>query len=196
MHLRNAVSVGSARRATLAVVTVDNEKSVAQIMVALAASIARGGRKVVLTDLCPGAPAARQLGFGGRGVENLSVDGITLAVSVPADDDPMPIGPLRGSRVEASADDAYKSADVVLTLVSLDPSAGAESLPTWSSRAVMVVTAGRSSWLRLRAVSELVRLSGTSVQSTILVGADKTDDSLGTGHPDPARPPVSPVGGF
>jgi capsular polysaccharide biosynthesis protein len=196
MHLRNAVSIGSARRATLAVVTVDNEKSVAQIMVALAESIARGGRKVVLTDLCPGAPAARQLGFGGRGVENLSLDGITLAVSVPADDDPMPIGPLRGSRVEASAADAYKSADVLLTLVSLDPSVGAESLPTWSSRAVMVVTAGRSSWLRLRAVSELVRLSGTTVQSTILVGADKTDDSLGTGHPDRARPPVSPVGGF
>jgi hypothetical protein len=58
----------------------------------------------------------------------------------------------------------------------------------------VVVTAGRSSWARINAVGEMIRLAGTSVASAVLVGADKTDESLGvtqqvgalTGISDPA----------
>ena len=66
----------------------------------------------------------------------------------------------------------------------LDPSFGGEHLATWATSAVVVVTAGRSSWTRIHAVGEMIRLAGTSLISAVLVGADKTDESLGvTQHP-------------
>ena len=76
---------------------------------------------------------------------------------------------------------ACASADLLVTLVTLDPSLGAELLlPTWAASAVVVVTAGQSSWARINAVGEMIRLAGTSVTSAVLVGADKSDESLGT----------------
>jgi hypothetical protein len=42
------------------------------------------------------------------------------------------------------------------------------------------VTAGESSWTKIHGVGELVRLSGTRLASAVLVGADKTDETLGT----------------
>ena len=74
---------------------------------------------------------------------------------------------------------ACASADLLLTLVTLDPSLGAENLATWAASAVVVVTAGRSSWATINAVGEMIRLAGTSVASAVLVGTDKTDESLG-----------------
>jgi hypothetical protein len=68
----------------------------------------------------------------------------------------------------------------VLTLVTLDPSLGGEYLSSWAADAVVVVTAGQSSWTRIHAVGEMIRLAGTRLLFAILVGADKTDESLGT----------------
>jgi len=54
-----------------------------------------------------------------------------------------------------------------------------------------VMTAGRSSSTRIHAVGEMIRLAGTPLISAVLVGADKTDESLGATHtqlplkPDP-----------
>jgi hypothetical protein len=56
---------------------------------------------------------------------------------------------------------------------------GAEHLATWATDAVAVVTAGRSSWEKIRGVAELIRLSGTRLASAVLVGADKSDESVG-----------------
>jgi hypothetical protein len=42
-----------------------------------------------------------------------------------------------------------------------------------------VITAGRSSWEKIQAVGEMIRLAGTRLISAVLVGADKTDESLG-----------------
>jgi hypothetical protein len=42
-----------------------------------------------------------------------------------------------------------------------------------------MVTAGRSSWTKIHAAGEMVRLAGTRLVSAVLVGADKTDESLG-----------------
>ena len=50
---------------------------------------------------------------------------------------------------------------------------------TWADDAVVVVTAGRSSWTKIRAVSEMIRLASVHLVSAVLVGADKTDESLG-----------------
>ena len=48
-----------------------------------------------------------------------------------------------------------------------------------------VVTAGRSSWTKVHAAGEMIRLAGTSLASVVLVGADKNDETLGVAqHPD------------
>jgi hypothetical protein len=75
---------------------------------------------------------------------------------------------------------AYASADLLLTLVTLDPSLGSEYLATWAADAVVIVTAGRSSWEKLHGVGEMIRLSGARLVSAVLLGADSTDQSLGT----------------
>jgi capsular polysaccharide biosynthesis protein len=98
---------------------------------------------------------------------------------------------------EADADSAgtlrtaYQRADLMLTLVALGPSLDAANLPTWAPSAAVVVTAGRSTWLRLNAVSELIRLSGTTLDAAVLIGADQNDESLGRSHTVPPRGPLS-----
>jgi len=121
-------------------------------------------------------------------------DGAHLVVAVPDRDDVVPAGPVHrvvpqaqpapGSEAVAAA---YASADLLLTLVSLDPSLGAEHLASWATDAVVVVTAGKSSWMRLHTVGEMIRLAGTRLASAVLLGADKTDESLGT-IPAPSAP--------
>jgi hypothetical protein len=71
---------------------------------------------------------------------------------------------------------------VLLTLADLDPMIGAEHLATWSSNAAVMVTAGRSSWTRTRAVGEMIRLAGIRLVSATLIGADRKDESLGMMH--------------
>ena len=53
-----------------------------------------------------------------------------------------------------------------------------------------MVTAGRSSWTRIHAVGEMIRLAGMYLVSAVLVGASKTDESLGGyARRDPAMTP-------
>jgi hypothetical protein len=79
----------------------------------------------------------------------------------------------------------YASADLLLSLVTLDPAAGADHLPTWADSAVVAVTAGASSGTRIHAVGEMIRLAGTPLVSAVLTGADQADKSLGA-IPTPA----------
>ena len=44
-----------------------------------------------------------------------------------------------------------------------------------------------SSWARINAVGEMIRLGGARLDSVVLIGADKSDDSLGV--MDPEQPP-------
>ena len=58
---------------------------------------------------------------------------------------------------------------------------------------VVVVTAGRSSAERIHAVGEMIRLAGIDQVTAVLVGADKSDESLGMpgtrgGTPSSAAP--------
>ncbi len=186
----------------LAVVPVDSEKIAARSLVALAISCAQEGQQVVVADLCPGAPAARLLGVKKPGVHTIRVDGGELAVSVPRRDDIIPVGPFRHARprsadgqADAPPDAAFKSADVLLTLASVDPSLGAEHLRTWATSAAVLLTAGRSSWMRIHSVGELIRLARIPLVSAILVGTDKTDESLGVAQPDLTRSPAARLNG-
>ena len=169
--------------AALAVVPVDDAKVAALPTVALAWSCAQQGLKVVLADLCPGTPAGRLVGVSEPGVREVNVHDVPLVVIVPDPDDAVPIGPLDP---RAGSDPAVQplvtacaAADLLLTVTGLDPALGAEHLPGWATDAVVVVTAGRTSAAKIRVVGEMIRLAGLSLVSGVLVGADKTDESLG-----------------
>jgi hypothetical protein len=186
-YLGRAVMPGSRGVATLAVVPVDDDPQVAALsLVSLALSCAQEGLKVIVADLCDGSPAARLLGTAEPGVHPVTEHDAHLIVTVPDRDDVAPAGPLtarpRRDQPDPSATPlvaACASANLLLTLVSLDPSMGADHLSGWTDCAVVMVTAGRSTSMRINAVGELIRLAGVKLISAVLVGADKTDESLG-----------------
>ena len=152
----------------------------------LAVSRAQEGQKVVVADLASGVPVGRLLGSKAPGVRSVRANDAYFTLAVPDRGDIAPVGPfgyfppeaLRSEFTDAVRD-ACTSADLLLTLATLDPALGGEYLTTWATSAVVMVTAGQSSWARIHAVSEMIRLAGVSLTSAVLVGADKTDDSLG-----------------
>ncbi|HET6188451.1 MAG TPA: Wzz/FepE/Etk N-terminal domain-containing protein [Trebonia sp.] len=185
-YLQGAVSGSHHGPASLAVVAVDDPEAVAPAVAALARSRAKEGKQVVVADLSAGRPLARLLGVKAPGVHPVTLDGVPLLVAVPNGDDIAPVGPLRGDDVPAvltPPDEAVvaacSSADLLVTLVTLDPATGGEHLATWASEAIAVVTAGRSSAEKVHSAGELIRLAGTRFNSAILLGADRTDASLG-----------------
>jgi hypothetical protein len=182
--LRGTVSTGS-QRAALAVVPVDSTRVASLSVVSLAEALAKQKARVVVADLCGGAPAAKLVGVKEPGVHEVHVNGARIQVVVPDPDDFAPVGPLSRDAGSASPDasrevaDAWACADVLLTLTTLDPSLASDHLGTWAADAVVVVRAGRSSWTKIHAVGELIRLAGTRLVSAVLVDADRADESLG-----------------
>jgi capsular polysaccharide biosynthesis protein len=197
-YLGSAVRPGRYGPASLAVVPVDDVHVPALCLVSLAVSYARQGSRVVVADLCDGGPAARLLGVAGPGVRTVNLYGTQLVVAVPEPDDVVPAGPLHDASGWGRAAEplvaAYGSADLVLVLATLDPAIGGDHLAGWASGAVAVVTAGRSSAARIHAVGEMIRLAGVQLISGVLIGADKTDESLGTAPaPDAGHDAVTDV---
>jgi capsular polysaccharide biosynthesis protein len=185
-HLRNAVPGSSRGPASLAVIAVDDAHVAARAVAALAASYAREGKQVIVADLSGRTHLARLLRLKDTGMHPVSREGTNFLVTVPEPDDVAPVGPLQGSTlsaVPAQADKALvvasNSADVLLTLATLDPAFGSEYLATWATDAVVMVTAGQSSEERIRGVREMIRVAETRLDSVVLVEADKNDQSLG-----------------
>jgi capsular polysaccharide biosynthesis protein len=186
-HLQSALRRSSTQGPVgLAVVAVDNAPAVAPVVAALATSCASQGHQVVAADLSQGAHMARLLGVKNPGAQAVSRQGVSFTVAVPDPDDAVPAGPLRAATAPAGSNQAgdalaasCASADVLLTLVTLDPALGGDHLATWAPSAVVVVSAGQSSAVRVHAVGEMIRLAGTRLISVVLFGADKTDESLG-----------------
>src|SRR5262245_25999404 len=190
-YLRDAVPADSPGIATLAVVPADESQVAALALASLAVSCAQEGFRVVMADLYRDFPAARLLGATDVGVHRGSLYRSDLLVAVPEPDDATPMGPLRHpAKVAEPLAAACASADLLLTLVDLDPSLSGEHLGTWATDAVVTVTAGLSTWTRIHAVGEMVRLTGTRLISAVLIGADKTDDSLGMTPTREAYPPA------
>jgi capsular polysaccharide biosynthesis protein len=191
-YLRDVLPGKSAGAATMAVIPVDNMPVVAVSVASLALSCARDGKRVIVADLADGAPVVRLLGAKGPGVRSVNVAGVRLIVAVPERDSIVPLGPLMRGSVPAGDTPiagAFAEADLMLTVAPLDPALESEHLGTWAKDAVVVVTAGRSSSTRIHAVGELIRFAGVSSASAVLVGADKTDESLGvTSAGEPAEP--------
>jgi capsular polysaccharide biosynthesis protein len=190
-YLRNMVAAGSRNPRALAVVPADDPQVPAISLVSLAISCAEQlGLRVMVADLCSTTPAARLLGVTEVGVHKVRIDRADMIVAIPDGDDVAPIGPLRHRAAEAQIPPrneqlaaAFAASDVLLTLAALDPSVGGDHLVTWAPAAVVMVTAGRSSWTRIQAAGEMIRLSGARLVSGVLVGADKNDESLGMSQP-------------
>jgi capsular polysaccharide biosynthesis protein len=185
-HLRNAVSGRSTGTSGLSVIAVDNAPTVAQAVVALAIAESQQRMRIVVADLSAGTPAARQLGVKGPGISTVTPAGVPIVVVVPAAGEIAPIGPLRpasasGDQVPATGPlaDACSGADLILSLVTVDPAVGGDYLATWATKAVAVVSAGQSTATRIRAVGEMVRLAGAHLDSVVVVDADPSDESLG-----------------
>jgi capsular polysaccharide biosynthesis protein len=185
-HLRNAVPGSSSGPVGLAVVAVDDARTAARAVVDLAVSSAKGRRQVVLADLSQGVHAARLLGIDRPGIGTASADGMHIVVVVPEANDVAPVGPLRShtspegyAQADEALADVCARADLVLSLVTLDPASGGEHLATWATDVVAVVTAGQSTAVRIHAVGEMIRLAGARLGSVVVIGADKSDESLG-----------------
>jgi len=190
MYLHGAVPGSSRGPASLAVVAVDDAQIVAQVVASLAFSCAAEGKQVVVADLSSGAYLARQLRVSSAGIHDVSQDGANLVVVVPEADDVAPAGPVPSGAspaVPAQADAALvaacSGADLLLTLATLDPAFGGDYLGTWATDAVAVVTAGECSVEQVYSVREMLRLAGTRLDSAVLLGADRSDDSLGAVDP-------------
>jgi capsular polysaccharide biosynthesis protein len=188
-HLGRLVAVEPGSIATLAVIPADDMQVPARSLTSLAVSLAQDHKRVVVADLCAGAPAAKLLGAGNPGVSLVAVQDTRLTVATPEPDDVAPIGPRprrspqpRRTPFADAVADACASADILLTLATLDPALGGDHLPTWAASAVAMVTTGRSSPERIHGVGEMIRLSGTRLASAVLIGADAADESLGTSY--------------
>jgi len=187
-HLRAAIPMDSRTPAALAVVAVDDPRAAALCVASLATSCAREGLQVVMADLTGGV-ASRLLGVRGSGVVTTGERGSRLVMVVPDASDPAPVGPWPrgGSRTTgapvAEVTAACKGSDLVLAVATLDPALGADHLATWAPDAVAMVTAGQSSWTKIHAAGEMVRLAHVRLTSAVLIGADKSDESIGMPFP-------------
>jgi capsular polysaccharide biosynthesis protein len=200
MYLRGAVPGSSRGPATLAVVAVDDARVVAQAFVSLAASFAAEGKQVVVADLSGGARVGRLLGSSDPGIHAVSQNGANLVLFRPQPEDIAPIGPVPGGALSAGPAQAApelatacSSANVLLTFATLDPALGGDHLRTWATNAVAVVTAGESTAEKVHAVGEMLRLAGTRLDSAVLLGADKSDESLGVTYSADQSMLIEPV---
>ena len=185
-HLHTAVPRRTQGAQGLAIVAVDNAPVVARAVTELATSYAGSGTQVVTADLSSGAHLAHLARVKGPGTHEVSRNGVTFTMAVPERDDLAPAGPLppfNSPPGRAQAPDPLVTSDVaadlLLTLATLDPAVGGDHLATWASNAVVVVTSGESSAERIHSVGEMIRLAGMRLDSVVLLGADKSDESLG-----------------
>ena len=151
-----------------------------------------------MADLSSDAHLARLLGVSDPGIYPVSQNGANLVAVLPERQDVAPIGPVPGGafptvRAQANAAlvTACSSADLLLTLAALDPAFGGDHLGTWATNAVAVVTAGESSAERIHSVGEMIRLAGARLDSVVLIGADKSDESLGVMDPAEQSAPIN-----
>lgn len=188
MYLRVAVAQANQEEPrTLAVLPVDNAKSMVPAVSKMAESCAKDGMRVVVADLVKGAPLAKALGGGAAaGVKSVDVHGAPMVVVTPDPEDIAPTGPLGSSgaaqlAVPPSEDlmAAYRAADVLVTFIELDPALGSEHLATWATDGVAIITAGATHGQRAYSIGEMLRTSGVRTGSAVLVNADQSDDSLG-----------------
>lgn len=178
-YLRRSLPAGQGT-ATLVIVAVDDLRVPARTLVSLASSYASDGKRVLIADLTPSTAAGRLLGVTEAGVKLTEADGHEVIVAVPESGTGLPQGPVNApSRADQPLERAYRTADIMLTLATLDPAVGAGQLATWADDAVVMLKAGMSSATKIHSVGEMIRAAGTALNFAVLLDADRSDESLG-----------------
>jgi hypothetical protein len=96
---------------------------------------------------------------------------------VTGPDDPVQIGVHRSN----------SGVDAVLVLATVNPAFGASHIASWATESVVMVSAGEASAARLTATAQMLENGGIKVDSAILVGADRYDETVGVAGNDPAE---------
>ncbi len=184
-HLRDCLSHQDASSPALIVLSVESDRPAALATAALAIDLSNEGRRVLVADLSPRAPLASLFQVPVTKTSTVYMGSAsTLWITFPT------TASRPEDRQTALDHDFSRKIDVVLVLASINPADGAWHLKEWASAAAPVVTAGRSTANALRSTSHMLRVAGLELAPAILVGADRTDDSLGT--TDPARSTPTP----
>ncbi|MGW1342871.1 hypothetical protein ACWCOV_17610 [Kribbella sp. NPDC002412] len=198
-HLGQRIFWGERPTPATVVVSVDDARTSALVVAALAVSLAEEGKHVLVADLSETRLLAMMLGVKSPGTREsrFSEPQRRIDVHLPDPDG----GPAQGcylrlsetSRPESSGDialdAAWEVADVVLTLATLTPELGADHLGTWASHAAVVVTAGRSTTAKIQATGEMLRLAGLEIDTAVVLRPDRTDETVGVAEAEaaPAR---------
>jgi capsular polysaccharide biosynthesis protein len=88
---------------------------------------------------------------------------------VTGPDDPTQIGVHRSNN----------GVDAVLVLATVNPAFGANHIASWATESVVMISAGAASGARLSATAQMLENGGVKVDSAILVGADRHDETAG-----------------
>jgi capsular polysaccharide biosynthesis protein len=179
--------IGDGSQRGLLTVAVDDVHLPAVALAATAVKLVAANKKVVLVDLTAEhvfEPLLKQKGKPVQRVELARNAAVTLFVP------PRDLGPEDDRAAWELSAERWQRSHVVLALATVDVARGAWHLRNWD-RAILTVTAGRSSPQRISGTAELLRASGVAVVSSILLDADQNDESVGladVGDPWRARP--------
>ncbi len=181
-HLRGSLSRSNSLPEALVVVSVDSDGAAALSVAATAAELAKEGKQVLVADQSRGLALRRLLKAATGETPSAESGGIPsrLRLAVASDQQS---GMEDADRAISAASEIMETSDAVIVLASIDLGLGARHLVSWARRAVIVVTAGRSTGRGLASVSELLRVAGVEVDSVILVGSDPNDDTVGLVEP-------------
>ncbi len=198
-HLGQRIFWGERPTPSIVVVSVDDVRTSALVVASLAVSVAEEGRHVLVADLTGTGLLAGMLGVTSPGTRESRFSEPQRRIDVHF---PNPHGaPAEGGYLNLSEtsrptnsgdvalDAAWEVADLVLTLATLTPELGADHLGTWASHAAVVVTAGRSTTTKIQATGEMLRLAGLEIDTAVVLGPDRTDESVGVTEAEagPAR---------
>ncbi len=95
---------------------------------------------------------------------------------VTGPDDPVEIGVHRSN----------SGVDAVLVLATVNPAFGASHIASWATESVVMISAGEASAARISATAQMLESGGVKVDSAILVGADRRDETVGIAGNDSA----------
>lgn len=176
-HLEGSLTPFESGKRAVTVVSIESDAAAALCVASLAVELLEADRKILIADLSGTWVFGRFFRLPRGDGSPVPVEEIhpKLWVSFGA---PAPPHPLKDHQAEPDLE-SRSDADVVVTLVTVDPALGVWPLIEGTGSAVAVVTAGRSRPTALRSAAHMLRGAGLFLDSTVLIGTDRDDDTVG-----------------